>query len=417
MFGGFPFGDFFEGPGSRDSGPVDNDKYYEILGVDKSASCAEIKKAYRKLAVKKHPDKGGDPKEFGEITHAAEILTDESKRKVYDKYGEKGLQEGMGGNSEPQDIFDLLAGRGRREEGPRKSPNVEHGLEVTLEELYNGATRKIAINRDRTCADCEGKGGTQVRNCSECRGRGMVNKLKQIAPGMYTQSAGPCDNCRGRGKSIDPANICKKCRGKQVLNDKKVIEVQVDKGAPHKHKVKYHGEADEKPGLLAGDFIVILVEKPHSMFKRKKADLILEKKISIKEALTGYKFTLVHLDGSEKTICSAQGEVVKPGDVKTVEELGMPLMRTPFKYGNLFIYFEIEFPSPGTFGVNDLECLRKVLPGEPTSTVGEEFVAVDYDKSHVTENSTRIHSDYADQEEDEDEMMGGQRVQCSGTIF
>ena len=427
MFGGgFPFGDFFgghPGGGSPDPREVDNEKYYKILGVDKNATTAEIKKAYRKLAIKKHPDKGGDPKEFQEISEAAEVLTDEEKRKLYDKYGEKGIKEGMGGHDDPQDIFDLLMGRrggGRREEGPRKSPDAEFTIEVTLEEIYNGGSRKIAINRDRCCSECEGKGGSKVNECNECHGRGMVKRVTQIGPGMYSQSTGPCDKCRGKGKSVDPKHRCKKCKGNQVIKEKKVIEVTIDKGVPNGHKLNFHGESDEQPGMLPGDLIVLLREKKHPVFKRKKADLIIEKKINLKDALAGFAFTIKHLDGSEKLIKASPGEIVKPGDVKTVQELGMPLMRTPFKFGNLFVYFEIEFPAPNTFSESDLQELRRVLPGESMEIEpsGEVFSTVPFEKSHITENTTKIHSDYGDQEDDEeDPRMRGQRVQCSGTIF
>mmetsp|Transcript_9243 Transcript_9243/g.1382 ORF Transcript_9243/g.1382 Transcript_9243/m.1382 type:complete len:151 (+) Transcript_9243:642-1094(+) len=149
---------------------------------------------------------------------------------------------------------------------------------------------------------------------------------------------------------MDPKNICKGCKGKRVLKERKVIEVQVDKGAPNKHKVNYAGESDEAPGLQPGDLIVILTESKHETFERKKADLVMNKKITLKQALTGFSFDITHLDGSKKVIRSNEGDIIKPGDVRTVIELGMPIMRTPWKYGNLFIYYEVEFPLPRSLG-------------------------------------------------------------------
>lgn len=425
--GGFPFEDFFGGRGGR-GGPsqeeVDNTRFYTLLGVDKSASCNDIKKAYRQLARTKHPDKGGDAKEFQEITHAAEILSDPDKRKVYDSHGEHGINQGMGAaEASGSSLFDLLSGGHRREQnaGPKRGPDASYNLKVSLEEIYNGTTKKIALNRDRVCTECNGEGGANAKTCSECKGRGMVKKLAQIGPGMYTQTAGPCDDCDGRGKVFDVKNRCKTCKGKQIIQEKKVIEVAIDKGVPNGHKYNFHGESDEKPGLLAGDLIVIVEEKPHEMFKRKKADLILQKKISLKEALTGYKFLITHLDGSQKLIQANPGDIIKPNDMRTVHDLGMPLMRTPFKFGNLFILFDVEFPLPNSLNLDQTQQLVSLLPGESMDIEGSEIEkhqSIAFDKSHVTENTSKIHSDYRDEEEDEDpRMRGGQQVNCSGTIF
>lgn len=414
--GGFPFGNFFEGS-KKPEKAVDTSKFYDLLEVDKSVSCAEIKKKYRQLAKTKHPDKGGDAKLFAEITHASEILSDPDKRKVYDMHGEEGINQGMSASSGPSDIFDLISGRGRDTNESKRSPDTSFTLKVSLEDIYNGASKKIAINRDRICNDCEGKGGSTVSTCQQCKGKGMVTKVTQMGPGMYSQSSGPCDTCRGRGKWIPEAEKCKKCNGDQVVKERKVIEVTVDKGVPNHHKYNFHGESDEVPGLIPGDLIVVIEEKEHETFKRKKADLIMTKKITLKEALTGYCFTVKHFDG-DKIVQNSDGDVVRPGDIRTLEELGMPLMSTPYKHGNLFISFEVEFPVPGSLTENNIKELEKVLPGEKLleKDNGNKYKCIPFDKSQVTENNSRIHSDYQDEEE-EDPRMKGQKVQCSGTIF
>ena len=428
MFGGFPF-EFFERGGGggfpgfagreeREPKTVENSRYYELLGVEKNASKDEILKAYRNLARTKHPDKGGDPKLFAEITQAKEILSDADKRKVYDTHGEEGINKGMSASDgDGMSIFDLLNGRGggRQQAGPKKCQDTTHELKVTLEEIYHGVTKKLAISRSRNCVECKGQGGSKVAVCQDCKGRGQVKKLVQLGPGMYSQSIGPCDECRGQGKSIDPAFRCQTCNGKRASNEKKVIDVIVDKGTPNHHKHNFHGEGDEEPGLSAGDVIIVIVEREHALFKRKKSDLIMSKMISLKEALTGYSFGLKHLDG-DKVIQSEPGEIIKPGDVRTVEELGMPIMRTPYKYGNLFISFEVEFPKPRTLPKAAVKTLIECLPGETENFEGKTVKAVPFEKSHITENSTGIHTDYQEEDEDSD-VRGGQRVQCSGTIF
>jgi DnaJ-class molecular chaperone len=431
--GGFPFGGFGGFPGedmhshhhSRE--PVENTKYYELLEVTQAASCEEIKKAYRKIAMKKHPDRGGDHAEFAEITHAAGVLSDPDKRAVYDKYGEQGIKEGIqdASNNEGMSIFDLLSGRkptsGRRDE-PRKAPDVTFSLNVSLEDVYNGKSSKIAVQRDRCCTECQGKGGSKVATCRECEGRGMVMKMVQLGPGMYGQTRAPCDTCGGEGKSVDPKFKCKTCKGKKMNREKKVIDVVVDQGVPNGHKYTFNGESDEAPGLAPGDLIVVIETKEHPVFKRRKADLVFTKKINLYEALTGYRFTITHLDNSVKLIQSQPGEVIKPGDIKTVEDLGMPIFRTPYRNGNLFINFEVEFPSPQAFSVEQQATLREILP--PPEQVDEEVApgsthsAITFDKSQVTEAAATGYSDIHHEEEEAQEgMRGGQRVQCSGTIF
>lgn len=135
-------------------------------------------------------------------------------------------------------------------QGPKKGKPMQHPLKMTLEEIHTGKKTKIAINRDRKCEPCNGRGGKEgaVQKCTGCRGRGMVTKMQQIGPGMYTQSNGPCDDCYGKGEVIDEANKCKICNGKKVKREKKIIDVEVDAGSPNGTQLTFHGEADELPG-------------------------------------------------------------------------------------------------------------------------------------------------------------------------
>lgn len=198
MFGGFPFEEFagmHGGPGGpRRGGPrkeVDNKRFYELLGVEKDATFDQIKKAFRKKALKEHPDKGGDPDKFKELSYAHEVLSDREKRQLYDDHGEEGLKQGGGGGN-PHDIFSQMfgggMGGGRRDAGPKKGKPVQHNIKVTLEEIFKGKTSKIAVNRDRLCKTCDGKGGKNGANstCSSCNGRGMVTKMTMLGPGMYS---------------------------------------------------------------------------------------------------------------------------------------------------------------------------------------------------------------------------------------
>lgn len=192
----------------------------------------------------------------------------------------------------------------RRQAGPKKGKPVQHSIKVTLEEIYKGKTSKIAVNRDRICSTCNGKGGKNGANstCSGCNGRGMVTKMTMLGPGMYSQSTGPCSECRGSGEQISEKDKCKDCNGKKVVKEKKVLECQVDKGSPHGQKYVFHGESDEYPDVEPGDVVIVVDEQPHKVFKRKGADLLMEKEITLLEALTGVNFVINFLDGTKLSV-------------------------------------------------------------------------------------------------------------------
>lgn len=250
--------------------------------------------------------------------------------------------------------------------GPKKSKPVVHPLKCTLEEIYNGKSTKIAINRDRICEPCGGKGGKEgaVEKCTTCRGRGIVTRMTQLGPGMYSQSQGPCDDCGGKGEVIDEANKCKICNGKKTKKEKKIVDVAVDKGAPDGAKYTFHGEADQYPGQEPGDVIIVVKEVEHKKFKRRGADLFIEHKITLVEALTGINFIFTHLDGTQIRIKNEPGEVIKPDDIKTVAEKGFPFYKSPYRFGNLFIKFTVTFPD--SIPVASLPALKGALPGPET---------------------------------------------------
>jgi len=185
--GGFPFGDFEEMggmPGGMGGprGPkkeVDNETYYKRLGVEKTASYDDIRKAFRKLALKQHPDRGGDKEKFQELQQAYEVLGDKEKRDLYDKYGEDGLKEGGGGGMDINDLFGFGGGRRQQQSGPKKGKPVMHPMKLTLEEIYNGKTAKLAVNRERMAkiGDHNLSKEDAVKRCDKCNGRGMVVKM------------------------------------------------------------------------------------------------------------------------------------------------------------------------------------------------------------------------------------------------
>merc|ERR1711988_29570 len=282
-----------QGSGRGPSEQIDNTSYYEMLGVDKNASENDIKKAFRKLAMKWHPDRPtGNKETFQKMQVAHDVLIDAEKRQIYNQYGEKGLQNG-GGSGGGADIFDLFnGGRRRRPTGQKRGKDVKHALKVTLEEIYNGGLRKIRISRNLIDRD-------SVKRCQHCDGQGTVVKTVRMGP-MIQQMQQHCAHCEGKGMSYSSRTV------------KEVVEVHIPKGCPNGHKLTYYEKADEIPDGIIGDLIIELVEQPHKIFKRHGADLYLQKSISLVEALCGLKLECTHLDGRKLLITTKPGEVVRP---------------------------------------------------------------------------------------------------------
>ncbi|KAI6111540.1 hypothetical protein EV401DRAFT_1990345 [Pisolithus croceorrhizus] len=314
---------------------VKETKYYDLLEVPVDASDSDLKKAYRKKALRLHPDKGGDPELFKEVTHAYEVLSDPDKRRIYDARGEAGLSEqgGMGG-MDPQDLFSQLFGGGGFFGGGggrnqvRKTKDLVHRVNVSLEDLYRGKTTKLALTRNALCSKCGGKGGKEgaVRPCSGCSGRGIKVTLRQMGP-MIQQIQSACDDCNGTGEVINPKDRCSQCKGKKVIPEKKILEVHIDKGMKGGQTIVFHGESDQSPNAESGDVVIVIDEKPHERFKRQENNLVTELEIDLLTALGGGEVAIKHLDDRALIIRFVAGEVVKNEAVKVIRGQGMPSQR------------------------------------------------------------------------------------------
>jgi len=295
--GGGGFGGGFPGGGGGAGGsdePIDNESYYKELGVSKSASAAEIKKAYHKLSRTHHPDKGGDEEKFKLIQEAFDCLKDSEKRELYDQGGKDAVEKGGVSSGDP---FSMFGGGRRQKPGERKGKSVKHTLKVTLEECYNGSVRKLRLGRvviDKS---------VDVRKCSECSGGTVMRTIRR--GNMIQQFQQPCDVA-----GCDKGYICKRRQTKEIL------EVHVPRGCNNGHKLTYYEMGDEIPDGTAGDVHIILEvqEETHvpESIKRKGCDLYVKRKISLVEALCGFTLDITHLDGRKLLIKSAPGEVTAP---------------------------------------------------------------------------------------------------------
>lgn len=301
--------------------------YYEVLGINKSASADEIKKAFRKLAVKYHPDKdGGDETKFKEINEAYEVLKDQQKRQRYDQFGHAGVGgasggsyaggnpfegfQGFGGGQNGQhfefnfgegglgDIFgSFFGGAANQQHGPRRGRDVETHIDLTFEEAIFGTEKKISVTLDDECSHCQGstvEPGYELKTCDACKGAGQQTRVMNTIFGAIQQAV-PCEACHGRGKI--PEKVCSTCRGKGTEHQKQDIAIKVPAGIDDGATIRLRERGEAIARGAKGDLYVNLRVKPHKKFTR-EGDLILsEEHIGMVDAALGSEIDVDTVDG------------------------------------------------------------------------------------------------------------------------
>lgn len=392
---------------------VDTEKYYKFFGIEKDAKPAQIKKAYRKLAMKHHPDRGGDPAKFKELNKIYETLSTADKRELYDKGGEEAVEKGEAGGGDP---FDIFGGGGGRKQKKKKGQDAVAKLNVTLEDLYKGSTKSLRFRKQTLCDDCKGTGGKGVKQCGVCNGRGMRMQMRQIGPGMIQQIQSHCDACKGVGEIIPPGSRCRTCRGDKVVHKMKELQVHINKGMKNGSKIKFREEADQKPGTTPGDLIVKLVLKEHKRFHREGAHLFYRKTISLCEALTGFEFTITTLENRTLIVQSLPDVLYDPGCVRAIRDEGMPKEDNPSIRGNLYIIINVKFPDE--LDDDSVAALKKILPtnkrpkipqGDDLEEVSMKLVDINKEKKKWKQEKQQSNA----YDSDEEESGGrGQAAQC-----
>jgi DnaJ family protein A protein 2 len=339
------------------------------------------------------------------------------------------------------DLFEMFAGGGRRQpRGPPKGENVQHRLKCSLEDMYKGTTRKIALTRQAQCTTCRGGGTKSGRKypCEVCRGTGVKVMMRPLGPGMMQQIQQPCDHCKQTGYAPPSHDLCKECSGKGLVPEKKVFEIHVEQGHKHASKIVLRGEAGyTEAGVEPGDVVFNLEQKQHKLFRRIHSDLVYEKEITLTEALCGTSFTIKHLDDRILKVTSAPGEVITPDSWKCIQDEGMPEHGRPYEHGNMYIQFHVKFPE--TLSPQQVAALQQTLGGSTVSTPGspgaqnptsngdvdmadgEHIEEVSFRSVQDIEEELRSRRQYAkdrgaeayDSSDDEDGGRGGQRVQCA----
>ncbi|CAK9302876.1 unnamed protein product [Gordionus sp. m RMFG-2023] len=360
--------------------------YYDTLGVNSNATEEELKKAYRKLALKYHPDKNPEEGErFKQISQAYEVLSDSNKRKIYDAGGEQAIKEGGSHGGEgfrsPMDIFEMFFGGGSRSKArERKGKDLYHELDVTLSEFYNGSVRKLVVTKNVACPKCEGRGGKKgatIDKCASCKGTGAQVKIHRLGVGIVQQTQSVCDECRGMGERYLAKDRCKHCDGKKITVEKKSIDVHIDKGMKDGQKLSFLGEGNQEPGIPSGDLIVVLEEQenPNQFpgFVRKGDDLHMKMELDLVQALCGFRDEIKTMDGRTLIVSSPPGEVIRHGEVRSILNEGMPIYKHPLDKGKLYVTFQVKFPPSGYFTPDKIAAISYLLPdGKPNDSMDQD---------------------------------------------
>ncbi len=338
---------------------ADKRDYYEVLGVDKNASADEIKRAYRQLAKKYHPDMNpGDAEaeaKFKEVNEAYAVLSDEEKKQKYDQYGHAAFDPsagggGFGGGFEGFDFSDIFSSffggstRTQTRNSPVEGDDILTRVTLSFEEAAFGCKKEVNFARVEGCSDCGATGaakGTKPENCSTCRGRGYVTVQQQTLFG-YTQSQRSCSACRGTGKIVKTP--CKNCNGKGYVRVNKRLDVSFPAGIDDMQRVILRGQGSAgRNGGPNGDLVIEVRVKTHDVFTREGNDLYCEIPITFVEAALGAEIDVPILGGGVEKFNLPDG--TQTGSTFTLRGKGLPDINNPKRVGNLIFTVKIETPT------------------------------------------------------------------------
>lgn len=348
--------------------------YYSILGVAKTASQDEVKKAFYKLAHQYHPDKGGDAQKFKEVNEAYQVLSDEKKRKQYDQFGTTfdgaaggfpgqggmpnwgdfqwswgGGQNGQGAEfdfSDLGDVFGEMFGFGgvrqKKTKDIKRGKDIEVELEINLEDVLNGREKEFGLNKYNTCSRCQGTGaepGTKTKECFSCRGTGQVQQIRKTIFGSFTQST-TCPECGGEG--YRPEKPCNVCRGEGRIKSEEKIKFFVPAGVDSNQIIKIEGKGEAgRKGGKAGDLYVRIFIKKHPVFERKGDDLVTSVPISMTQAALGAEIEIPTLDTTKILLTIPAG--TESGKVLRISGKGLPHFQSRGR-GDIYVSLLVRTP-------------------------------------------------------------------------
>lgn len=355
---------------------VKDNELYNRLGVSPTADKNDIKKAYRKLSIKYHPDKNpndkdGATKKFQEISEAYSVLNDDEKRKQYDQFGMESLKEGGGPGMNPEDIFSQFFGGGNpfgegtpfgfnfgQQQQHKEKEDIIVKIKVTLKQIYCEEITEVNFSQKIYCKDCNGSGSkTKTKTkCSDCNGKGKRIQMIRMGP-MVTQTIQDCPKCGGKGEYVTKENRCPTCQGVSYTVKNKSISFPLRNGLDEGNRIqmekKGHVFIDQKTDLI----IVINIIKDR-FFERRGPNLITKVNIKLYQALFGFDKILKHLNNDLLHISSSSHTEDK--SIKKIAGKGMKDLKNG-RYGDLFIEFNIQYPDVSSFSEEEINNLKKIL--------------------------------------------------------
>jgi len=360
--------------------------YYEVLGLTQTSTADDIKKAYRKLAMKYHPDLNKEQsaeEQFKEVTEAYEVLSDQQKRSAYDRYGHSGVNgaganpfEGFGGTGGFSDILEQFfsgvgtGGTTGQRRTVQRGADLKTTITLTFEEAIFGVEKQLEINRYDTCSRCKGnrsEPGSETTRCPNCNGSGEIRRVQNSIFGQFVNVTA-CDRCRGEGRIV--TNPCKECRGEGRVRISKPLAVKVPAGIDASSQIRISGEGEAGPrGTLPGNLYVGIVIKEHSFFKREENNILLDLPLNFAQAALGDKVEVPTVDGTvelELKPGTQNGEVIR------LKEHGVPFLKSAGR-GDQLVTVRIITPRKLTPEQKQMfEQLARSLPHEPISKNGDK---------------------------------------------
>ena len=350
--------------------------YYEVLGVDRRATQEEIKKAFRRLARQYHPDVNKNPdaeSQFKELNEAYEVLSDQDKRAMYDRFGQAGPQAGFGGFNDfagfggVEDIFESFFGGMRTStarRGPARGADLRYDLTIEFQEAVFGCEKEIEVVRHEACPICNGSGaepGTSPIRCPQCNGTGEVRRQQQTFLGSFVQVT-TCPRCQGEREII--TSPCAHCQGRKVVQVERSISVKIPAGVDDKTRIRLAGEGEPgERGGPPGNLYVVLHVKPHPFFRREDNSIVLELGINIAQASLGDKIQVPTLEGEEELAIPAGTQT---GQVFRLRGQGVPYLRRNGRGDELVI---VQVMTPTRLTAEQKELLARL-----GKTLGREVV-------------------------------------------
>ena len=352
--------------------------YYEVLGVPRTASKEEIKRAYRRLARRYHPDVSQEEdadEKFKEVGEAYEVLSDDQKRAAYDRFGHAGVRGGAGaggfedfGFGGVADIFEEFfggfSGTRRRRRGPRRGADLRYDLSISFEEAVFGTEKEIEVRRPEICPTCSGSGaepGTTPERCPQCKGTGEVRRVQQSILGQFVNVT-TCPNCRGEGEVI--ATPCHTCHGRKQVQQLRKLKVRIPAGIQSEQQIRLSGEgAPGSNGGPPGNLYVVVTVEGHPIFQRRGDDILINLEINVAQAALGDEVIVPTVDG-DATLKVPAG--TQPGTVFRMRDRGVPHLNGNGR-GDQLVMTQVVVPK-------NLTGRQRELFEEMAGTLGKEVV-------------------------------------------